>query len=143
MVSVKIVSRYAENFPERVDGFRRRIAGGPLYSAEEVKRILSAHGVAGVSAWTRECSSDLQKLEIDGMGLVELLRQALSSGRYLGSEWCQQRPDGPWAACDAYRLDRREWLPVAGKHLSVEYYLKFAIARPGNLLLIVSCHLSR
>lgn len=85
MVSVKIVSRYAENFPERVDGFRRKIAEGPLYSAEEVKRILSAHGVAGVSAWTRECSSDLQKLEIDGMGLVELLRQALSSGRYLGS----------------------------------------------------------
>ncbi|PLY15334.1 MAG: hypothetical protein C0631_07640 [Sedimenticola sp.] len=65
---------------------------------------------------------------------------AVQSGRFRGAEWCVQHPNGPWAACDAYSFVRREWLAHAHREMSMEYYIKFAIAKTGKLLLVVSCH---
>ncbi|NKC13647.1 MAG: hypothetical protein GKR94_16095 [Gammaproteobacteria bacterium] len=64
---------------------------------------------------------------------------ALRSGRFRGSEWCKHSPNGPWAACDAYSLARRERMPYGRTQMDVEYYVKFAVAKTGKLL-IVSCH---
>ncbi|WP_291820171.1 hypothetical protein [Marinobacter sp.] len=92
-------------------------------------------------AWTRKCKDDLQKYTLDAADTVELLTEALQHGRYRDLEWCEQRPTGPRAACDAYTLARKEWIPYAHKEFPIEYYIKFAIAKTGTVILLVSCHL--
>lgn len=67
----------------------------------------------------------------------------ITQGQYVNSQWCVQKPTGPWAACDGYRLFRDEWVEYAHKEMRYEYYVKFAIGKTGKLLLLVSCHLSR
>lgn len=123
-----------------VAGEPRKISGGPLYEAERVFGILGA-GEESTRAWTRKCKDDLQKYTLDATDVVELLTEALRYGRYRDSEWCEQRPKGPWAACDAYTLTRKEWIPHAHKEFHIEYYIKFAIAKTGTVILLVSCHL--
>jgi hypothetical protein len=46
MVSVKIVSRYADGFPG-VGAKARGIAGGPLYPKAEVMKLLAERGGEG------------------------------------------------------------------------------------------------
>ena len=65
----------------------------------------------------------------------------LRADSYLHSEWCENGK-GAWAACDAYRLSRHEWIERAGKALAMDYFLKFAVNRSGHLVLAASCHLS-
>lgn len=141
MVSVKVVSRYNSNFPG-VGATARAIPGGPLYPKNEVLALLDRLGTCGVSLWTRKCTEDIQKLALDLDEVVEIVSEALRCGRYISSEWCEQQPTGPWAACDAYELKRRERCPVAKKELEYIYYIKFAIGMAGKILLLVSCHLS-
>lgn len=140
MVSVKVVSRYTGTPPR--DGEARAISGGPLYPVEEVLGLLKNAGGGAVCPWTRKCIADLQQLALDGSDLVLLLRETFTKGRFLGAEWCQQKPDGPWAASDAYVLTRQEWVPTANRNIAMAYYLKFAIGKSGVILLLVSCHLS-
>lgn len=79
-------------------------------------------------------------MALDADELVELVTETLNKGRYIGSEWCQHKPSGPWAACDAYCLIRREWFPAAHREMDMEYYLKCAIGVSGVVLLLASCH---
>lgn len=139
MVNTCIVSRYGESLPKG-GRFGRKIAGGPLYPADEVLELIGGDGSEVIRAWARKCGEDLQKWSLDADDVRELLEVALRSGRFIGSEWCVQRPNGPWAACDAYSLVRREWVAAARREMDLEYYLKFAIARTGAVLLLVSCH---
>ena len=139
MVSTMIVSRYVGTLPE-IDRSDRKISDGPLYLADEVLMLLEIEQT--VVPWTRKCTADVQNLALDGDDLTDLLREAVSGGRFTGSEWCQQAPNGPWAACDAYSLIRSEWVDVAGREMRMEYYFKLAIGRTGKILLLVSCHLS-
>lgn len=111
-----------------------------MYEANRLLKILST-GEESTRAWTRKCKSDLQKYTLNGEDAVELLTEAIQHGRYRGSEWCEQRPTGPWAACDAYTLTRKEWIPNAHKEFQIEYYIKFAIAKTGTVILFISCHL--
>ena len=117
----------------------RKIDGGPLYAAADV-RVLLARGENAITAWTRKCVVDLEKLALDLSDALVLIEDALDQGRYHSSEWCAQKPNGPWAACDAYVLRRSEWISAAHKEMQVEYYIKFAIGKTGKLLLLVSCH---
>lgn len=117
----------------------RRIAGGPLYPKVEVQTLLD-QGESILVPWTRKCKSDLQRLSWDRQDALILVQAALSGGRYHNSEWCQQQPSGPWAACDAYQLSRLEWIETAHKDMTIEYYVKFAIGKTRKLLLLVSCH---
>src|SRR5512139_2302432 len=112
MVNKTIVSRFTGDLP-LVEGACRKIAGGPLYSVDEVLTLLAKSGDQAVHAWTNKCSEDMQKWALDAGDLSELIERAMHSGRFLGAEWCVQRPNGPWAACDAYSLTRREWMPHA------------------------------
>lgn len=139
MVNVMIVSRFTGDLPEV--GGDRKILGGPLYPITEVLELLGAGGSV-VRVWTRRCVEDVQQLALDADELADLIVEAVKVGRFSGAQWCQQQPTGPWAACDAYTLTRREWVPAARKELAVDYYLKFAIGKTGTLLLLVSCHLS-
>ena len=139
MVNRKIVSRFTGDLPLG-DGECRKIAGGPLYSTDEVLVLLAGSGAQAVRAWTNRSQNDMQKWSLDTDDLCELLELAVRSGRFRGAEWCVQRPNGPWAACDAYSLMRREWIANARREMDMEYYIKFAIAKTGKLLLVVSCH---
>ena len=122
------------------NGGSRKIPGGPLYEPSKIKAIL-AKGETATSAWTRKCAVEVQNLCLDGNDICKLLNDAITSGRYRDSEWCVQKPTGPWAACDAYELVRYEWNRFSHKELPVEYFVKFAIGKTGQILLLVSCHL--
>lgn len=139
MVSGMIVSRFTGTLPEA--GADRTLLGGPLYPQDEVLNLLKG-GDGVIRVWTRRCVADVQQLALDSDDLVSLVTEAVARGRFTGSEWCQQKPSGPWAACDAYALTRLEWVQAARKDLAVDYYLKFAIGKTGTILLLVSCHLS-
>jgi hypothetical protein len=139
MVNKTIVSRFTGDLPLD-EGACRKIADGPLYPAGEVLALLAESGVQAVRAWTNKCQRDMQKWSLDTDDLCKLMEIALRSGRFRGAEWCVQRPNGPWAACDAYSPVRREWIAYARREMDMEYYIKFAIAKTGKLLLVVSCH---
>ncbi len=136
-----IVSRYIEA-PPNLQGSHRTIQGGPLYPARDVLAVVSREGEHSVTAWTRKCIGDIQELALSPPDLRELIRIAVTSESFRGSEWCQQKPNGPWAACDAYSLIRREWIARAFKDMDIEYFIKFAIAKSGKIVLMASCHLS-
>lgn len=141
MVTIRIVSRFTDS-PPPDEKACRKIPGDRLYPAEEVLGLLTNPGNQAVTAWTEKCTKDLQNLAIDADDLCELIRMAVQTGHFRGAEWCVQRPSGPWAACDAYSLTRQEYVPNAHRDMNVEYYVKFAIAKTGKLLLVASCHLS-
>ena len=138
MVNTKIVSRFTEGLPEgsRAD---RKLSGGPLHPAHEILELL-ANDSSHVIPWTEKCIKDVQKWELDGDDLRELAELAIRNGRFKGAEWCKQKPQGPWAACDAYSVIRREWIAAAHREMDMEYYIKFAISKTGNILLLASCH---
>lgn len=139
MVNTRIVSRYSGKLPLG-EGVSRKIPGGPLYPPSEVLALLADSGSQAVHAWTDKCNRDIQKWSLDAEDLCELIEIAVRSGRFRGAEWCEQRPNGPWAACDAYSLVRREWMAFAHREMDMEYYIKFAVAKTGTVLLVVSCH---
>lgn len=119
----------------------RKIIGMPLYSQAEVLALLNEQGSECIIAWTRKCKNDLQKYTLDSEDVLELVKLCFQGGRFLSSEWCRQSPDGCWAACDAYIVCIKQWIPSAHKDMNVEYYVKFAISKTGKVLLLVSCHL--
>jgi len=136
--NVTNVSAYQGTPPQ--DGANLTISGGPIYSVADVEAAL-ANGESSIVAWTRKCTNDVQSLSLDADDLAELVRLAIHSGQFKGSQWCKQRPSGPWAACDAYRLNRLEWAEYANKEMHFSYYIKFALSKTGAIVLLVSCHL--
>lgn len=139
MVNDRIVSRVTGTPTRRNGGIIQR---APLYPADEVLDLLEQRGVEAFTLWTNDCQKDVQNLALDHDGVLELLRHALTGGRFLNAQWCQQKPGGPWAACDAYSTTRSEWIEAAFKSFDIQYYVKFAMSRSGKLLLLVSCHAS-
>lgn len=134
------VSAYSGRFPSP-DSTDLIIHDGPLYDSKQVLSLLNK-GDNNTIPWTRRCKADLQRMSFDIADARALIKDALRSGQYLNSQWCEQKPSGPWAACDAYRLVRDEWNEYAHKEFRIEYYVKFAIGKTGKILLLISCHLS-
>lgn len=142
MVSIKIVSRFTGPPLPSVRSGVRDIAGDkPLYSAQEVNDVLNL-GESAIVPWTRKCISDLKKYEFEKADVIRLIRLALSEGEFKGSEWCNEKTGGAWAACDSYRLFEKSWVAAASKEMLFEYYVKFAIGKSGKVILTISCHLS-
>lgn len=139
MVNDKVVSRFS-GAPTRENG--GIIGKEPLYPPDEVLDLLDRRSIGAITLWTNDCQKDVQNLELDHDGVIKLIRNALRSGRFLNSQWCQQKPGGPWAACDAYTVTQAEWIEAAFKSLDIQYYVKFALNKSGKLLLVVSCHTS-
>jgi hypothetical protein len=139
MVNTKIGSRFTGSLPVE-KGADRTIPGGPLYPAHEILELLASGGSQVITTWTQKCVADVQKWSLDTDDLFQLLELAVRNGRFRGAEWCAQKPNGPWAACDAYSVIRMEWIATAHKEMNMEYYIKFAIGKTGKILLLVSCH---
>lgn len=136
------VSAYTGQPPDQAGDERIYIDNGPLYPVDDVRQLLDA-GDDKTTLWTRKCIQDVTGLGYEIADVRQLLQQAITEGHYLNSEWCVQRPTGPWAACDGYRLQRNEWVAAARKEMRFEYYVKFAIGKTGQILLLVSCHMSQ
>ena len=140
MVNTLNVSQYTGQKPPENNNADRSISGGPIYSPEQIKEVL-AEGEQAITLWTRKCIKDVRELGMDTSDVIRLIDQAIANGQYRGSEWCQQNSGRSWAACDAYRLVRKEVAPATNKEMDCEYYLKFAVAKTGNVILTVSCHI--
>lgn len=136
------VSAYSGEVPLGGSSETIYIEGGPLYEVDKVLQLL-AEGDEKTIPWTRKCISDLQKWSLDKEDARQILKEAITQGRYLNSQWCVQKPTGPWAACDGYKLVRNEWVDYAHKEMRFEYYVKLAVGKTGRILLLVSCHLSQ
>ena len=142
MVIRKNVSGRQDLIPpaEGAKGNDLKISGGPLYQPANVCKVLNA-GSKAINLWTQDCDYEVSiKLEWELSDVHELIELAMRSGIFKGSEWCHQSGNGPIAACDAYRVSRQEWVKTANKHMSMSYFVKFAISKAGMLLLVVSCH---
>ena len=142
MVNNTNISAYKGTPPASFQGDNRHyIERGPIYRPQEIKNALH-NGETALNLWTRKCVKDVQtRLELDMSDVLALLK-IISNGKgtYLKSEWCVQKPTGPWAACDGYTVVREEWRDNLKRYDDVRYYVKFAINKSGKLLLIVSCH---
>lgn len=141
MVNNQNVSSYKNGAPPKGGNANRKITDGPLYPRADVQEVLSK-GSDALIAWTSKCTSDLAKWSLDLGDVCELIQIAIERGQYRGSQWCRQNEQGPWAACDSYRVFRKEWIAAANKEMTIEYYIKFAIAKSGKMILTVSCHIS-
>ncbi|EKO3892080.1 hypothetical protein P0F32_003252 [Vibrio metschnikovii] len=136
------VSAFEQQPPATTTTTERIHIDGPLYVVEDVLRILESEANTAIP-WTRKCIQNIESLALDTDDIRDLLKQAITQGQYVNSEWCVQKPTGPWAACDSYRLQREEWREHAYKYMSCNYYVKFAIGKTGKILLLVSCHVSQ
>ena len=137
MVKIFVVSEYSLNPPEDGQG-RVKIANGPLYDLVWVQKLAAA---GGLNTWTDRCDKTVYELFAGDLAAVADLLGHLRPADYRDSEWCTNGRNA-WAACDAYALRRVEWLASAGKEMGVEYFVKFAVGKTGQLVLLVSCHLS-
>ena len=136
MVKIFIVSEYSLNPPEDWQG-RVKIAKGPLYDLARVQRLATA---GGLNTWTDRCDKAVYELFAGDLEAVAGLLGHLRPADYRDSEWCTNGRNA-LAACDAYALRRLEWVASAGKEMGVEYFVKFAVGKAGQLVLLVSCHL--
>ncbi|MDD2846400.1 MAG: hypothetical protein PHT57_15775 [Rhodoferax sp.] len=135
MVKIIIVSEYSSDPP--TESGRIKIADGPLYDLARVQALATG---ARLNAWTDRCDKAIYELFGGDLDSVALLISVLQPSNYRDSEWCTNGRNA-WAACDAYAIRRVEWVATAGKEMPVEYFLKFAVGKTGQLVLIVSCHL--
>lgn len=136
MISSRLnVSAYDGMPPEDADD--RTIAEGPLYAPDDIVALTSEEKVV---LWSAGAIRDAEKWSLDVSDVVSLIEHAIRQGRYRGSEWCLQKPRGPWAACDAWIVTVDEWIEAAGRSLPTTNYLKFCIAKTGSMLLSVSNH---
>ena len=141
MVRTRNVSQYPGTPPD--EGEDRTIpTEQPLYSAQAIAEVLAGDAESSIQPVTHRARQDMVELGWERPDVAEAMQAALEVGVYLRSEWCALNSNGTMAACDAYRYRRRERVP-AGMEMTCEYYLKWAIGHNGNLLLLVSCHLSR
>lgn len=130
-----ILSRHKGDLPQ--EGASRAISGGPLY--QDVLDLLES---CDTRAWTRKCIRDLQSLSMDGNDLKRMIAQAVRTGVFRGSEWCQNGSPDVWAACDAYSFSQTTWNDAAQKDITCNYYIKFFVNELGTVVLTVSFHLS-
>lgn len=137
MVKIFVLSEYSLHPPEDGQG-RVKIANGPLYDLARVQKLAAA---GQLNTWTDRCDKTVYELFAGDLAAVADLLGKLRPANYRNSEWCTNGRNH-WAACDAYALHRVEWMASAGKEMTIEYFVKFAVGKTGQLLLLVSCHLS-
>lgn len=128
---VTIISSHQTGFT----GKPSKIIGGPLYD-----NIASVITSANISVVTDQCTKDVAALEKDESALRESIKRAVSSGRFIGSEWCQINSYSVWAACDAYSFFEKAWIEAAHKEMDCEFYVKFCIGITGAVVLTISFH---
>ena len=106
----------------------------------ELARVQKLAAAGGLNTWTDRCDKAVYDLFAGDLEAVAGLLGHLRPADYRDSEWCTNGRNA-LAACDAYALRRLEWVASAGKEMGVEYFVKFAVGKAGQLVLLVSCHL--
>jgi hypothetical protein len=137
MVKIVVLSEYSTSPPVELGTGRIKIDGGPLY---DLSRVQSLAMGGGLNTWTDRCDKTIYELFGGDLDAVASLMFALQSSNYRDSEWCSNGRNA-WAACDAYSIRRVEWVATVNKEMPIEYFLKFAVSKTGQLVLLVSCHL--
>ena len=140
MVKIIVLSEYSTSPPEQLGFGRLKISGGSLYDLAQVQKLVADPDCIKLA--TRACIKDVHALFGSDLECVADLIQALGAADYRDSEWCESGAAGVMA-CDAYQIRRIEQLADQPKSVTVEYFLKFAVGKTGQLLLLVSCHLSK
>lgn len=136
MVNFRVVSEYSLSPP--CEAGRLKIGNGPLYDLARIQTLVEDE--TQLLAWTPKCRKDVHKFFSGDLAEVADLLQLLSTRDYRDSEWCEDGK-GNIAACDAYTVRRMEEVTATGKRAMCTYFLKFAIAKSGVLVLVVSCHI--
>jgi hypothetical protein len=137
MVTFNVLSEYSQDPPTEFG--RSKISVGPLYDLARVQAL--AEDEDKLLALTKKCRNDVDKFFAGDYAEVAELIKSLKDHDYIDSEWCESGSGGI-AACDAYKVRRVEEVPGTGKRETFAYFLKFAIGKAGNLVLVVSCHTS-
>lgn len=137
MVKIFVLSEYSTSPPSESGTGRIKIDGGPLY---DLSRVQSLAMGGGLNTWTDRCDKTIYELFGGNLDAVASLMLALQPSNFRDSEWCSNGRNA-WAACDAYSIRRVEWVATVNKEMSIEYFLKFAVSKTGQLVLLVSCHL--
>lgn len=135
MVTFVVLSEYSKDPPTEFGRFK--ISNGPLYDLVRIQILVKDEDK--LVAWTKKCRNDVDKFFAGDYGEVAELIRSIKDRDYIDSEWCENG-SGRIAACDAYKVRRVEDVPLTGKRETFEYFLKFAIGKAGNLVLVVSCH---
>jgi hypothetical protein len=131
------VSRFDGDVPYCQDSRCRKISGGPIYSEDEVLLLAQEQRI---QLWTRGSIVDAQKWSLDMDEIAEMIIHAIQKGVFKCSEWCIQKTDGPWAACDVYTFFWTSPITSLPRQKPIGFYLKFAISKAGQSLLTVSIH---
>jgi hypothetical protein len=134
MVNFFVVSEYILTTPSKGGG--EKIPNGPLYELNRVHSIIDLG--TGLTLWTKGAVSNVRDLGWDNSDVIKLILR-LRGKHYIDSEWCDNGK-GALAACDAYSIKIEEWNVVTQKNMLIEYYIKFAINKLGNMIMTISCH---
>lgn len=121
---------------------RKILRTEPIYAADTILELAEA---SRVILWSRGAITEAQKWGFDNDDVCELVMAALRTGKYRESVWCL-RGNGSkrtWAACDVYTFSRVEEVSWSAQRQTMTYYVKLAIGRTGQMLLIASCHPER
>lgn len=145
MVNIRIASRFSGPPSPPQEGSDREACriDGPIYSEQEVVKLLQERGPSAVRPVTKKCIEHAELYDLDDQDHYDLVLTAIQAGRYNGSAWCLGSKRATWFACDAYTVVRREYIEHAHREMDVAYYIKFAIGASGIVVTLVSCHPSR
>jgi hypothetical protein len=137
MVRRVILSEYISDPPAKPGRVKIDVSG-PLYDLARIRALVVDE--SRLWLWTERCRKDVH--ELFDSDLEQVAGLVLGPMEYINSEWCENGK-GAIAACDAYRVRRAEWVAAANRTMTMEYFVKFAIGKTGQLVLLVSCHVSR
>jgi hypothetical protein len=135
-----VLSEYSSQPPDG-PGRAKIVTACPLYALARVQALVADETQLETQLflWTKKCRNDVHQLFDSDLAQVAELLQGLQASDYIDSEWCENGR-GALVACDAYRIRRREVALATGKPMTVEYFVKLAIGKTGQLVLMVSCH---
>lgn len=121
---------------------RKIVREGPIYAADTILELAVANRV---TLWSKGAITEAQKWGFDNKDVCELVTAALRNGRYRDSVWCLggNGSKRTWAACDVYTFSRVEEVSWSPHPQTMTYYVKLAIGKTGQMLLIASCHPER
>jgi hypothetical protein len=142
VVNRRILSKWDSQAPPSEDDWahdQRKIDHAQLYATQDVLEALGSKD-GRIILWTDKSVRDVADMGWDLEDVRDLLKQAIQSGSRKNPEWCEAKPGGHIAACDAYSLARLETNPNSGMGMLMEYYIKFALGHTGTVILIISCH---
>lgn len=134
---IKVISKYDVDPPADPEAGNRRISAGPLYSQHEVMGACN-----DCRLLTRKSKNNAADLGLEKSDVIDLIKMAVTNGRYLNSEWCATGSNNCIAACDAYKVAYRVYNKETDRYMNWDCYLKFAVNKNGQLLLVVSVHSS-